>query len=176
MKKRLLFLLMTCIFILLSACSAMRHLSPMEVLKNSIEQPNHIEFYGESVMEFTFDDTEEIDQIKMKEWRNNEMQRVEVDDGIEESVSITNGEQSLVYGKNDTIAYQFQDETNAYGLLEPKEEMDTLLGNLYETHQIELIGDETIAKRKTFHLQASPLEETEDESTYELWIDKQYWV
>lgn len=164
------------LIVILSSCSAMRNLSPMEVLKNSIEQPTHIQYYGESTMEVTFADTEEIDEVFVKEWRNNEMQRMEVDDGEVISTSVTNGDQSIVYNEGESVAYSFMDENNAYGLLQPKEEMDSLLGELYESHHIELVGDEMVAKRKTFHLYATPIDPNGSDSTYEIWIDKQYWV
>lgn len=161
---------------IMTSCSAMRNLSPVEVLKNSIEQPNQIQYYGESTMEITFLDEGETEEVFVKEWRNDELQRIEMDDGEVYSTSITNGDETLSYDETEKIAYLFKDEIDAYGLLQPKEEMDSLLGHLFESHDMELIGDEHIAKRKTFHLQAKPKEAGEEESTYEIWIDKQYWT
>lgn len=154
----------------------MKQFSPVEVLKNSIEQPSNIQYYGEST---TYIEIPGIDEseIFVKEWRNNELQRSEIDDGEMISTSITNGEETLVFDEGDKKAYLFSSGNHAYGLSEPKEEMDTMLSELYESHRIELMGDETIAKRKTFHLLATPLDEkNSDLTTYDIWIDKQYWV
>lgn len=154
----------------------MKQFSPVEVLKNSIEQPSNIQYYGEST---TYIEIPGIDEseIFVKEWRNNEVQRTEIDDGEMISTSITNGEETLVFDEGDKKAYLFSGGSHTYGLSEPKEEMDTMLSELYESHRIELMGDETIAKRKTFHLLATPLdEENSDLTTYDIWIDKQYWV
>lgn len=161
--------------IISSGCQPIKNLSPQEVLKNSIEQPSNIQYYAESTTEIRIGDSFET-PMKMKEWRNNEVQRLQIDDGESVSTSITNGEQTITYAEGETVAYQYSDEGFTYGLAQPKDEMDTLLSELYKSHEIKLIGDETIAKRKTFHLLATPLNESGDASTYDIWIDKQYWI
>ena len=161
---------------MLTSCSTIRNLSPMEVLKNSIEQPNQIQYYGESTMKVKFLEDETSEEIIVKEWRKDELQRMEMDDGENYSTSITDGDQTLSYSEDEEIAYLFKDKIDAYGLMQPKEEMDSLLSHLFESHDMELIGDEHIAKRKTFHLQAQPKEENKEEASYEIWVDKQYWT
>src|SRR5699024_1773095 len=80
----------------LAGCQSLKNLSPTEVLQNSIEQPDQIQYYGESETKMTLDDDYEA-IIKTKEWRNDDKLRVELDDGEHVSVSITNGAETLSY-------------------------------------------------------------------------------
>lgn len=172
MKHKIMLIVLT--LTVLAGCQSLKNLSPTEVLQNSIEQPDQIQYYGESETKMTLDDDYEA-IIKTKEWRNDDKLRVELDDGEHVSVSITNGAETLSYADDSQHAFITDLATGEYSLTEPKDEMDNILEELFETHTVKRVGEETVAKRKTFHLLATPQDDS-NETVYDIWIDKQYWV
>lgn len=161
--------------IVLAGCQSLKNLSPTEVLKNSIEQPNQINFYAKGTSKMKLIDEELDIELEIEEWRSDDKQRLVIDDGEEITTSITDGLDTLSYDESSTEAYLANIGHVEYELLQPKEEMDSILDDLYETHAIERKGEEKIADRKTFHLLATPRSD-QDDTIYNIWVDKQYWV
>src|SRR5690625_5160075 len=169
-------LLVVTIAFVLFGCQKMNQFTPQEVIKNVLASDEDFSYHGE--MKFHVQENGE-DQINIivEEWRQNEKQRVEVDDDGESLVSVYDGLEITVYDKKDQSAYTMDDLGLEELYFNPREQLDMLLDMIKDTHDIEIVGDEEILNRKTFHLVAKQKEDIDSLfGDQELWIDKEYWV
>jgi len=169
-------LLVVTISFVLFGCQKMNQFTPQEVIKNVLVSDDEISYYAEFELKL-FENGEEQLEMQVKEWRENERQRVEIEADDENVVSVNDGLEIIVYDENEQSAYVMNDIDIENLYINPKEQLDMLLDMIKDTHDIEIIGDEEILGRKTFHLVAEQKEDTNSLlGDQELWIDKEYWM
>src|SRR5690625_5356731 len=92
-------------------------------------------------------------------------------------MSVNDGLEIIVYDEKEQSSYVMNDIDIENLYINPKEQLDMLLDMIKDTHDIEIIGDEEILGRKTFHLVAVQKEDTNSLlGDQELWIVKEYWM
>src|SRR5690625_7929905 len=90
-------------------------------------------------------------------------------------MSVNDGLEIIVYDEKEQSSYVMNDIDIENLYINPKEQLDMLLDMIKDTHDIEIIDDEEILGRKTFHLVAEQKEDTNSLlGDQELWIDKEY--
>lgn len=178
--KRLLVLLTSVIFALFGCSSSLHEYSPDQVIQNALNEKNNDEaYYAES----TWTTTEQgkvTESLTMKEWHSKDgKKRVETigKDESENGITVNDGARLITYMPGDKKAFIFESEELAsLNQQSPKEQAEQMLKMIQDTHEIEVIGEEKIADRNTFHLKATVKEEQSLIGNQEIWIDKENWI
>ena len=161
---------------ILVGCNQMNQFSPEQVIQNTLASENEsIAYYGE--IEMKIDGFEELDNSIIKEWRSNDKSRVEMEVNGDLNVTVSDGTSMIIYEEIENKALQINDMELDDFSFDPKEQIELLLDMLQDTHDIETIGEETVANRPTIHLKAE--KRSDQPSLYgdqEFWIDKEHWM
>ena len=162
----------------LSGCSnkAITEYTPEQVVSNALaEEGKYIEYYGESIMTIE-DNKEEKQTISLKEWRNEDKQKViGEEDKYRFEVLLT--EDSMLF--YDSLENEVMDLNSLSGNLpqtSPQEQASEFLKSLEETHDIKMIGEEKIVNRATYHLKATAKNDANLFGDADLYIDKEKWL
>lgn len=153
--------------------------SPEEVINNAMsKEAERIAYYGEA--QLIIEMGEEKEEITVKEWRSKDGRaRVELA-GTEiagQVISVNDGEQFITYEEETNQATIMGDITTLSALQSsPKEQALALLEMIGDSHELSLVGEEKIAKRKTYHLKATASKENELMGDMEIWVDKENWL
>lgn len=177
-----LILILGAILLIFTGCSssAFNEYSPEQVIENALsgsKEPRA--YYGES--KWTFLENEEVtESFTMKEWyRQDGKRRIETIDtnGNEEAIAVNDGDRLLMYMPAEESGYIFEDEELA-GLNEqsPKEHAAQMLHSIQDTHTVEVVGEEKLAGRLAFHLEAKAKSDKGLLGDQEIWIDKKNWI
>ncbi len=173
--KKTVFALIGFSVVLLIGCGKMNQFSPEQVIANALETDSDTSYYGE--MEMTIKGMGENEISSLKEWRQNEKSRVEIDDDGGEIIAINDGKAFIVYQEKEKKAYSFEQEELQELNMNPKEQVEMLLEMIQDTHDVQNVGEEEINGRSTFHMVAR---KQKDQKTLlgdqEIWIDKEHWV
>src|SRR5690625_4538471 len=88
----------------LFGCQKMNQFTPQEVIKNVLVTEDEISYYGEFELILSEGGEDQIN-MQVKEWRQNEKQRIEVDNGEEKLVAVTDGLEMIIYDEDEQSAY-----------------------------------------------------------------------
>jgi len=160
---------------ILIGCSTMKSFSPDNVISNVLAADNEVTYYGE--MELSFQLKEETETFEAKEWRQNNKSRVEMVAEEEQIIALSDGESITVYNEEENSAIQLNSKELQNLHMNPKEQLEFLLDEIRDTHELEKVGNEKILNRDTFHLIAK--KKDGEKTLYgdqELWIDTENWV
>lgn len=170
LKKCLFVIVSTGLLLLATACGS---LSTEDIVERAVEAQKNMTSYKATVsFEMTFDDHHEKQQYE--EWfQQPNKQRYE----DETMTIVSNGNKTWMYDATDHSVMIFEDE----GVLEEEipdhtELMAMMISNMMDNHTVELLGQQTIANRSTYHLELQPNEDQFMSDTWEIWIDKETWL
>ncbi len=173
--KKAIFALISLSILFVVGCGKMNQFSPEQVIANALEAENELSYYGE--MEMTIGGMGENETLFLKEWRQNERSRVEIEDDGGQVIAVNDGKAIIMYEEKEKKAISFEDEELQELNMNPKEQVEMLLEMIRDTHDIKTVGEEEIAGRSTFHMVAD--RQKDKKSLYdnqEIWIDKEHWV
>lgn len=177
-KKRLKLIIGLSILVIISiGCSnKVSQFSPEQVIDNALAESSGYEsFYAE--YEITISNkNEEIDRLTIKEWRDSERVRVEVDGVDSKSVSTYDGLQFILYDETNNQVIIEEEDSFEFTQMSMKEQAELLLELISESYETEVVGEEGIAGRNTFHLKATQKNDAALFGEQELWIDKDNWL
>lgn len=177
--RKFTFLWISSIFVIFTVgCQSMNQFSPEQVIANALESDENITYYGELLM--SFEGMEGLEDTKIKEWRKNEKVRLEMSLEDEAVTIVLDGESTLVYNESEKKAFlsvlaNELDVENLY--VNPREQVELMLELVQDTHDIETVGEETIAGRESIHMVAKRKEGVKSlYGNQEMWIDKENWL
>ncbi len=162
----------------ISGCSDEVSASSEEIMMNALESSKEVkEYYGEATLNISMD-SEESANITMEEYVDKTGKRKIITRDEQENTTYTlnTGEEIITYDEKMKQAFSIniqQDELPSS--MSPKDQVRTLLNGLSETHSIEVVGEEEISGRETFHLKASPKKDDSLLGKMEFWVDKKSW-
>lgn len=172
--------MLVAIISLLSGCQLFSSLSPEQIVEKALaatEEPQ-ISYYGEMTLKGIGTIGEElIEDVTMKEWHDGQWNRSEILSAEGEVIIVSNDEKVQLYLVDEEVVYQtIGSELEAFSI-NPKEQLNNLLAILRDTHDVEMLGKEEIAKRQTHHLKATVRADSNSIlGDLELWIDEEYWI
>src|SRR5699024_10841253 len=173
MKKRIVMFIGLCMVLLLAACGEDGNMSPNKMLSKALAEEENVSYYGE--VTFT-SNMKELDEITMKEWRDQGKSRVEVKEDGNEVIAVNDGATLQMYQEATNEVMQFSSEELQDMQMNPKEQINMLLSAIEDTHEVEKLGNEEVSGRDTVHLKATAKEDGELFGDQELWIDSEHWV
>lgn len=153
----------------------MEHFSPEKVVSKALAAEEGLTFYGE--LEVEIDGIEDLDGSVVKEWQKNEKSRSEVQADGKSIIFVNDGKSIIFYEVEEKKALIMEDDSLADLQMNPKEQVEMILDAVKDTHEIETIGEDTVADRAAFHLSA--IKKKGEKSLFgdqEFWIDKEHWV
>lgn len=161
--------------LILGGCGKMNAFSPEHVISNALDAENTLSYYGE--MEMSMDGFEDMDSILIKEWRHHEKSRIEVEADGEKVITVNDGETVQIYEENRNKVLQISSNELGDYDMNPREQVEILLGNIQDTHDIQLVGEEVISDRPAIHLVAKKKKNKNSlTGDQEFWFDKEYWL
>ncbi|MEI3613371.1 LolA family protein [Pseudogracilibacillus sp. SO30301A] len=173
--KKAIFALIGLSSLFVVGCSNMNQYSPEQVFSNALETDNGTSYYGE--MEMSIVGMGENETSFLKEWRQNERSRVEMEVDGGRVIAINDGKSLIVYEEKEKKAFSFEAGEIQELHMNPKEQVEMLLEMIQDTHDIQNVGEEEVNGRSTFHMVAQ--KQKDKKSLYddqEIWIDKEHWV
>jgi len=173
MKKRIIMFIGLCVILLLAACGEAGIMSPNKMLSKALAEEEKVSYYGE--VTFT-SNMQELGEMTMKEWRDQEKSRVEVKEDGNEVIAVNDGATLQMYQEATNEVMQFSSEELQDMQVSPKEQINMLLSSIEDTHEVEKLGNEEVSGRDTVHLKATAKEDGELFGDQELWIDSEHWV
>lgn len=171
---KMLFGLFSISIVLIGGCSK-QAFSPENVITKALDTDEDLSYYGE--LSGTFEGLEGLEDISMKEWRDGNFSRVEMDSSEGVTNVLTNNENVIIYNEEEKTVYYSEDDALQEVYMNPREQLDMVLDIVKDTHNTENVGEEEIAGRPAIHLK---LIKREDEKSLfgnqELWVDKEHWI
>ena len=156
----------------LGACSEgdVSNLSPEQVIENTLEQTEKTpSYYAEVVMDMG--DT----KLTLKEWTDGKNRRVEVSNDEGEAISVFKDGVMTTYDKTTNQVITFDTGDDLGNLPSPQETAENILHVIKDTHDVKMVGEEKVAGRDTYHIQAIEKKETLF-GNQDFWVDKETWV
>lgn len=154
--------------------------SPEQVINNAVGETVKIGAYYAESETVIREKGKEIEQLRMKEWRTDDGKiRVETDnkDGRDKVIAVNNRETLILYEVDNNRASVIADAAVLnLNMPSPKEQANQLLEMIRETHKISIEGEEKIAGRETYKLQANANKPTSLIGDLQLWVDKENWM
>ncbi len=151
---------------------------PEQVLTNALEEPQAtLEYYGEATIKM-YEKDEVIDTIQLKEWVNEQGHRkAETSEGEDKSIALNDGKKLTTYTPKTNTAFTIEDaELLSMNQMSPKEQAESLLKVIRDTHDLTEGEDQEVAGRKTYHLIAKAKDKANLLGDIEVWIDKENWM
>lgn len=181
MKKWMSILLFAAVCAVLVACSADgKKYSPEEVVQNVLnEQPTKKSYYGEST-QVAYENGELLEEMTMKEWRTDDGKvRLEVADknAGTEAISVFDGKKLTMYDKATNSAFTVEEEELGELTQRTAAEQALLMFELIkDSHDVKIEGEEKILGRNTYHIVATPKNNSSIFGEQQAWIDKETWM
>lgn len=165
---------------LLSGCQLFSSLSPEQIVEKALaatEEPQ-ISYYGEMTFKGIGTIGEGlIENVTVKEWYSEQQNRSEIMSDEGEVIIVSNEGKVQLYLVDEAVVYETIGEDIDVFSINPKEQLNNLLTLLRDTHDVEMIGKEEVAKRQTHHLKATTRADSNSIlGDLELWIDEEYWI
>lgn len=175
MKKVVLFIFASFSLFGLLGCQQMKTFSPDQVVANVLEENTATTYYGE--LHATMSILDETDEYTLKEWRKGDKVRIEVSSDVEELQLIVNEENVFLNNKINNEVLIFESFAQESLNMDPREHVELLLRETENSHDIEIVGEETVVGRETLYV---TLTQKAGKKTLlgnqELWIDKENWI
>lgn len=160
----------------LAACSNTENYSPQEILDQTMQEASEVStYYGEYVM-----DIGDGQPATFKQWEKDGKRRIEMtEENGAQTIIVNDGTMFTSYNVQDKTAMQFSlTEQDAQSLVPPslKEQAQTMLELVRDTHDISVGEEEKIAGRDTYHLIAKSKDKKSLIGDLEVWVDKKTWI
>lgn len=153
--------------------------SPETIVQKTLEQSKSIDtLYGEADV-VTYVHNKKTEQFAIKEWIDfkENKRRTEIDSKDELATSVKDGKKIISYTKGDDIAHVIDDpELLSLSEQSPQDSSQTLLQHIKKTHDAKLVGEEKIANRDAFHIEAKAKKKNSFVGDLDIWIDKKNWI
>lgn len=159
----------------LFSCNQMEQFSPEKVITKALAVEDGLTYYGEA--EMVMNELEELDGAVVKEWRKNEKSRSEIEADGQSIISVMDGKSMTFYEVEEKTALILEDDSLAEFQMNPKEQVEMILDAVRDTHDIETVGEDTVAGRTVIHLVAK--KKKGEKSLFgdqEFWVDKENWM
>lgn len=156
----------------LGACSEgdVSNFSPEQVIENALEQTEKApSYYGEATM-----DMGDV-KLTLKEWTDGKNRRVEVSSDEGEALSVFKDGVMTTYDKTNNKVITIDTGDTMGNLPSPQETAENILHVIKDTHDVKMVGEEKVAGRATYHIQAIEKKETLF-GNQDFWVDKETWV
>lgn len=170
------------IMVIFGCASGDGSFSPAEVIQQALEETEAMKAYYVEAEMVTYENDQEQERILLKEWVNEDGKRrteTENEDGSEQTITVNDGAKLISYQPEEKLAFVIDDSPDLLALnqLSPKQQAEKLLEMIQTSHDISEMGEEEIAGRDTYHLQAKVKNgKTTLFGDQELWIDKENWM
>jgi outer membrane lipoprotein-sorting protein len=118
------------------------------------------------------------DQSNIKEWFDDKSgkRRYEVA-GKDEVVTVNDGKKVTLYFKDKNEAYSMDVSDGGTGQpMSQKEQVVSMLDSMKKTHQIQILGEEKILNRDTYHVKLASKQKATLLGNMELWVDAKNWM
>ncbi|WP_339285706.1 hypothetical protein [Oceanobacillus sp. FSL K6-3682] len=165
--------------IVLGGCSQDMQVSAEEIIHNAIESEKEItDFYGEAEMKM-FEGEELAEQMIMKEYHSGSDRKIVMEGKLqgEEAEALNDGEMMQVYDKtNETVMEVDTSEMGDIYALSPKENFQAMIDTMEDSHTYEVVGEEELLDRDTFHIKMEAKEANSLLGDTEVWVDKETWI
>ncbi len=172
------FILLSIFTLLMAGCTENMKVSAEEIMHQAIEAEKDVtDHIGISEMKM-YTGEELVDHMVIEMHVSDNKNKVFVTDKIlgHEVESLNDGDTILIYDKGNQEAYELtMDELDNFPSLNPKEQFIIMMDSMKETHTYELIGEEEILGRKTYHIQLKPNEANSLMGDTDIWVDKKTW-
>lgn len=163
------------LLLILGGCSQDMEVSAEEIIQNALESEKDVdEYYGKSEMTF-YEGEELIEESVMEEYISDGEIKI-IMHGEEEIETINNGEKMVMYNKTDGTAQEMDTSAVSDYQFTPKETLQNMLAGMEVSHNYEIIDDEEILGRDTFHMKLEAKEANSLMGDIELWVDKETWL
>ncbi|WP_054949396.1 LolA family protein [Numidum massiliense] len=153
--------------------------SPETIVQKTLEQSKSIDtLYGEADL-VTYVNDKKSEQFAIKEWVDfkENKRRTEIDSKDEQVTSVKDGKKIISYTKGDDTAHVIDDpELLSLSEQSPQDSSQTLLQHIKKTHDAELVGEEKVANRDAFHIEAKAKRKNSFGGDMDIWIDKKNWI
>lgn len=155
--------------------------APEDVLTNALKQHNEVPFSYYSEVELkNYENEALVDHYFLKEWVDKDGKRrmeAEASDGGEKSIAVYDGHTLISYEPEENRAFVVEgEESLALNQISPRQVAEQLLNMVKDTHEITLRGEETVAGRDTYRIQAEAKDQGALWGDQEVWIDKENWM
>ena len=160
----------------LTACSNTENYSPQEILDQTMQETSEIStYYGEYVM-----DMGDGKPTTFKHWEKDGKRRIEMtEDNGAKTIVVNDGRMVTSYNIQDKTAMRFSvTDQDGQSFVPPslKEQAQSMLKLVQDTHDISVGKEEKIAGHNTYHLIAKAKDEKSLIGDLEIWVDKKTWV
>ncbi|GIO21473.1 hypothetical protein [Oceanobacillus sp. J11TS1] len=174
------FMAISIFILILGGCSQNMEVSAEEIIHNAIESEKEVsEYYGKSEMKM-FDGEEMIEESIMEEFVSGNDRKIVTygqSQGTEEEIELlNNGEKMVMYNKSNKTAQEMDTTAFADYQFTPKEFFQRMLAGMRDSHDYEVIGEEEMLDRDTFHIKLEAKEADSLMGDMELWVDKETWM
>jgi len=164
----------------LFGCSSESQFLPEQVINNALERAKEpASYYLEAEMR-TVEGGKETERILLKEWVSEEGQRrteTQYADGSGKSIAVHDGAKLISYQPETNQAFLIENaELSELNQMSPKHQAEQLLNMIRDTHEITGGGEEKIAGREAYRLNAKAKDKDSLIGDQELWIDKENWM
>lgn len=164
---------------LLTACGTENSLlSPQEVVNTMLQESDEpLSYYGEYTM---FSDLD-MDNYEVKEWITKEQKRrIELTstNENEQLIAVNDRETMTLYDEVDNTAMVMsmgEDDLFELGNQTPREQAETMLEMVKDSHELSTGEDAEIAGRSTYHIIAKVKDSDTLFGDMDIWIDKETW-
>lgn len=151
-----------------------------QIVEKALQAQDNVKsYYAEITTTYEFDG--ETDTSSYKEWSAKpDKNRIEHDTG---DLYVSNGKESWSYDKEANIVtvYDFDNEIFNEDKLDEaefdeKEFMREMLKEMLSENDVEIVGKEKVANRKTYHLSLKPKKDDEFAMVNDIWIDTEFYM
>lgn len=163
------------LLLILGGCSQDIEVSAEEIIHNVIESEKEVDtYYGKSEIVF-YEGEELIGETMMEEFVSGTDRKIVTQEGEEEVEVLNNGEKMVMYNKGNETAQEMDTSAITDYPLTPKESFQQILDVAEDSHDYEVVGDEEMLGRDTFHVSLEAEEANSLMGDMELWVDKETW-
>lgn len=165
---------------LMSGCQLFSSLSPEQIVEKALaatEEPQ-ISYYGEMILTGGgFADETLFEDVGMKEWYDGRRNRSEITSADGDVIIVSNDDKVQLYLVDKATVYETIGSDIDEFSINPKEQLNNLLTLLRDTHDVEMIGKETVTNRQTHHLKATTRADSNSIlGDIEIWVDEEFWI
>ncbi|MFC0523467.1 outer membrane lipoprotein carrier protein LolA [Pontibacillus salicampi] len=182
MNKFILFIGIASIFIV-GGCStqASTSYSPSEIVTKAVEDRSNLKgFYMKGTYKIT-KGGKTIDRTEMEQWQDYERGNIKViskNKTGEKTQSLNDGSSIIFYNSSQNNAFKTSSPqlSSEWVGSNQREQIQQTLNQTMKSHNMELVGEEAINGKDTYHLKATPKESNSIRGEEEYWISKESWM
>lgn len=160
--------------------SSLEEYSPDQVINNALTKKDNVQSYYAESKFTTMEQGKVTESITLKEWVSQDGKRrteTSSQNESENSIAVNNGTSLTMYMPVEKKAFIFEmEELAELNQQSPREQAENMLKFIQDTHDIDIIGEDEIAGRMTFILEAKAKKDHDLIGDQQIWIDKENWM